>query len=48
MSFVGIAGSGSVCGPGTEFGSGSICQRHGSADTDLDPDPHQNIMDPQH
>jgi hypothetical protein len=27
-------------------GSGSICQRHGSADPDLDP--HQNVMDPQH
>ncbi len=26
----------------TEFGS--ISQRHGSAD----PDPHQNVMDPQH
>ncbi len=25
-------------------GSGSISQRHGSAD----PDPHQNVMDPQH
>jgi hypothetical protein len=25
-------------------GSGSISQRHGSAD----PDPHQNAMDPQH
>jgi hypothetical protein len=25
-------------------GSGSICQRHGSAD----PDPYQNVMDPQH
>jgi hypothetical protein len=25
------------------FGSGSISQRHGSAD----PDPHQNAMDPQ-
>jgi hypothetical protein len=24
--------------------SGSIIQRHGSAD----PDPHQNVMDPQH
>jgi hypothetical protein len=24
-------------------GSGSITQRHGSAD----PDPHQNVMDPQ-
>jgi hypothetical protein len=27
-------------------GSGSINQRHGSADPD--PDPHQNDMDPQH
>jgi hypothetical protein len=27
-------------------GSGSISQRHGSADAD--PDPPQNIMDPQH
>jgi hypothetical protein len=27
-------------------GSGSISQRNGSADSD--PDPHQNIMDPQH
>jgi hypothetical protein len=26
--------------------SGSISQRHGSADPD--PDPHQNVMDPQH
>jgi hypothetical protein len=25
-------------------GSGSISQKHGSAD----PDPHQNVMDPQH
>jgi hypothetical protein len=33
-----IAGSGSA--------SGSIRQRHGSAD--LDPDPPQNGMDPQH
>ncbi len=24
--------------------SGFICQRHGS----LDPDPHQNVMDPEH
>ncbi len=30
------------------FGSGSISQRHGSADLDPDPDPHQNVMDPQH
>jgi len=27
-------------------GSGSIRQRHGSADPD--PDPHQNVMDPEH
>jgi hypothetical protein len=27
-------------------GSGSISQRHGSAD--LDPDSHQNVIDPQH
>ncbi len=27
-------------------GSGFISQRHGSADPD--PDPHQNVMDPQH
>jgi hypothetical protein len=27
-------------------GSESISQRHGSAD--LDPDPPQNVMDPQH
>ncbi len=26
--------------------SGSISQRHRSADPD--PDPHQNVMDPQH
>ncbi len=33
---------------GSASGSGSECipQRHGSAD--LDPDPHQNVMDPQH
>jgi hypothetical protein len=35
-----IAGSGSA--------SGSISQRHGSADPDPGPDPHQNVMDPQH
>jgi hypothetical protein len=29
-------------------GSGSISQRHGSADPDPDPDPHQNDMNPQH
>jgi hypothetical protein len=27
-------------------GFGSISQRHGSAD--LDPDPRQNVMDPEH
>jgi hypothetical protein len=27
-------------------GSGSISQRHGSADPD--PDPHQNVMDLEH
>jgi hypothetical protein len=27
-------------------GSGSISQWHGSAD--LDPDPHQDVMDPEH
>ena len=27
-------------------GSGSVSQRHGSADPD--PDPPQNVMDPQH
>jgi hypothetical protein len=27
-------------------GSGSISQRHGSADPD--PDPHQHVMDPEH
>jgi hypothetical protein len=29
---------------GSGYGSESICQRHGSAD----PDPPQNVMDPQH
>ena len=35
-----IAGSGSA--------SGSISQRHGSADPDPDQDSHQNVTDPQH
>jgi hypothetical protein len=35
-----IAGSGSA--------SGSISQRHGLADPDTDPDPQQNVMDPEH
>ncbi len=33
-----------IAGSGSESGSGSIIQRHGSAD----PDPHQNVMDPEH
>jgi hypothetical protein len=32
--------------PGSESGSESISQMHGSAE--LDPDPPQNVMDPQH
>ncbi len=43
-----IAGYGSESGSGYESGfesgSGSISQRHGSAD----PDPHQNFMDADH
>jgi hypothetical protein len=35
-----------IAGPGSASRSGSICQRHGSADQD--PDPPQNVMDPQH
>ncbi len=31
---------------GSASESGSISQRHGSADPD--PDPHQNVMDPEH
>jgi hypothetical protein len=31
-------------GSGSASGSGSISQRHGYAD----PDPHQNVMDPEH
>jgi hypothetical protein len=41
-----IAGSGSRIqdpDPGSGSESGSIWQRHGSADPD--PDPHQNVMD---
>jgi hypothetical protein len=33
-----------IAGYGSKSGSGSISQRHGSAD----PDPYQNVMDPQH
>jgi hypothetical protein len=35
-----------IAGSGSKSGSGSIGQRHGSADPD--PDPPQNVMDPQH
>ncbi len=41
-----IAGSGSRSGSESGFRSRSVSQRHGSADPDLDPDPHQNVMDP--
>ncbi len=34
-----------IAGSGYESGSGSISQRHGSADPD--PDPHQNVMNPE-
>ncbi len=33
-----------IAGSGSGSGSGSISQRHGSAD----PDPYQNVTDPQH
>jgi hypothetical protein len=33
-----------IAGSGVAPGSGSISQRHGSPD----PDPHQNVMDPEH
>jgi hypothetical protein len=32
----------------TKIGSGSMSQRHGSVDPNPNPDPHQNVMDPQH
>jgi hypothetical protein len=35
-------------GSGSESGSRSISQRHGSADPHPDPDQHQNVIDPQH
>ncbi len=35
-----------IGGSGSEYESGFISQRLGS--TDPDPDPHQNVMDPQH
>jgi hypothetical protein len=33
-----------IAGSGSASGSGSISHRHGSAD----PNPHQNVMDPEH
>jgi hypothetical protein len=33
-------------GSGSASGSGSISQRHGSAEPDLDT--HHNVMDPEH
>jgi hypothetical protein len=32
---------------GSESESGSICQSHGSADPDPDPNTHQNVIEPQ-
>jgi hypothetical protein len=37
-----------IAGSESASGSGSISQRHGSADPYPDPDPPQNVMDPQH
>jgi hypothetical protein len=37
-----------IAGSGPASASGSISQRHGSADPYPDPDPSQNVMDPQH
>jgi hypothetical protein len=39
-----IVGSGARSGAGARYGAGSISQRHGS----VDPDPYQNVTDPQH
>jgi hypothetical protein len=33
-----------IAGFGSDSGSGTIIQRRGS----VDPDPHQNVMDPEH
>ncbi len=41
-----IEGSGSRTESASRSESGSISQRNGSVDPD--PDPHQNVMDPQH
>ncbi len=38
-------------GSGVGSGSGSVSQRYGSVSQrygSADPDPHQNVMDPQH
>jgi hypothetical protein len=37
-----------IAGSASASGTGSIGQRHGSADPDTDPGPHQNVMDPEH
>jgi hypothetical protein len=45
LVFVGVLKvSDEIAGSGSE--SGTISQRHGSADPD--PSPHQNVMDPEH
>ncbi len=44
LVFFGILGRSMAKIAGSEYGS--ISQRHGSADPD--PDPPQNVMDPQH
>ncbi len=41
-----IEGSGSASG--SDSGSGSISQSQRHLSADLDPDQHQNVMDPQH
>ncbi len=41
-------GVGSGVGSVSGAGSGSIIQRYGSGDPDLDSDPHKNVTDPQH
>ncbi len=48
LFFVGIFGRSMTKIAGSGPASGSIRQRHGSADPDPDPDPPQNVMDPQH
>ncbi len=48
MLFVGILGKSMSKIAGSGYASGSISQRHGSADPDPYPDPPENVMDPQH